>query len=218
MQRGTKSDNLTVVLRVEFGKNQVDSAEMSVTGDVNAPAQQFNTTAVFDIAPHTHEGIEFVGNHPVVVRVLEAAKADKKKKESVLTEIANAKFDLVSLLQGQNEFDATAQMTTVVQLVETSEGPLPIEAVVSIRTSTSMLSEQQLKECNLLTVAVDGVFSVPDSWPVVHPTQPPTATYSLQFPFAETATADRMFTFSDGIVSPAPHPSVSRQIKIEVRR
>lgn len=206
------------MLRVEFGKSQVDSGEVALTGDATtvASAAPLTSTATFDIAPRTHEGIEFVGNFPVVVRLLEAAKADKKKKESVLTEIAHAKFDLLPLLQGSEELNATTAMTTLVPLVDTADGAQPIEVSVNIKTSTPMLSEQQLRECNLLSVTVDGVFSLPETWPVTHPQQPPAATFSLHFPFAESATADRALAMSDGVVVPAPHTPQPRSIKIEV--
>ena len=58
-------------------------------------------------------------------------------------------------------------MTTwQVPLVETEAGNVPVVISVSVSVSAPMQSEEQLNTCNLMSVAIDGVFALPDHWPV----------------------------------------------------
>ena len=56
MQRGTKGDNLIVVLRVEFGRSVMESGEIVVPSE-----QPLGLEAAFEVAPQTQEGIEHLG-------------------------------------------------------------------------------------------------------------------------------------------------------------
>ena len=62
---------------------------------------------------------------------------------------------------------------SLVPLVDVAAGesvPISCQALVSV--SAPMQSEEQLQTCNLLSVRVDGVFNVPEQWPVVQQGKP----------------------------------------------
>ena len=199
-QRGTKSDAVSVVIRIEFGKATNDSGELAAPGE---GPKSISHAAAFEIAVGNAEGIEHVGNYPVVVRVFESSRSDKKKKDAVLTELGWARVDLLPLLQGTQSFDVSVPLHTVVALVEGEGGNVPVVLNLNLSTSVPMQTEEQLRTCNLLTLTVDGVFSLPDAWAPSPAGQPPSASYSISFPFAESASQDRIISLSDGIATAA---------------
>jgi hypothetical protein len=54
--RGTKSDNVTIVIKCEFGKHSTESGEVLFPNDT-----AFSMPVHFDVHPATPEGIEFLG-------------------------------------------------------------------------------------------------------------------------------------------------------------
>ena len=106
----------------------------------------------------------FPGNHGVVVRIYDVVKSnDKKKKEPVLTEIARGKVDTMALLSSQ-QFKATVSAETLVPLVEIEAGTPPILLSLGLSINAPMLSPEQSASSNILSITVDGLFSIPDTW------------------------------------------------------
>jgi hypothetical protein len=206
-QRGTKSDNFAAVLRIEFGKAQVDSAEIPINGENQdlASKDTIAAAATFDITPFTTEGIEHVANNPVIVRVFEAGKADKKKKETILTELAHGRIDLLALVLGETEINRSVRLVPSTTLVDVASGSAGMSCHATVRTNKDILSQQQKRECSIMSVQVDGVFSVPDSWPVCPPTQQPTQAFTFSMSVNDGSPSHRSLILSDGVLTMPSH-------------
>ena len=90
---------------------------------------------------------------------------DKKKKEPVLTEIARGKVDTMPLLSNEH-FEASVTADALVPLVEIDVGTPPIVISLHLSINTPVLSSEQEATCNILTVAVEGLLSIPEAWAV----------------------------------------------------
>ena len=56
-----------------------------------------------------------------------------------------------------------------VPLVDVEGGALPITLLASVNINTPMQTEEQLATCNVLSIVVDGMFAIPETWSVVQP-------------------------------------------------
>jgi len=209
LKRG-KDDGASIIVRVEFGKKVgADSAQMTPIAGSSPLDLHYN--AVFDIVTETTAGVEEVANSRAIVYILEVSKGDsKKKKADTIITIGSVEIDLVPFLSGTTEFTTNVVITPVSSEPSTrpatstgdssphGTNDLPsIEAKVTL--SKPLLSTEQIATGNVLTINVNGVFSIPDSW-ALGKTGEPSYLYTLSLPIACGTDSDRIILIAGGVV------------------
>ncbi|KAI3377407.1 hypothetical protein L3Q82_008597 [Scortum barcoo] len=124
---------------------------------------------------------------------------EEKKVEAETVVLGQAVVDLLPLLRGQCNFSCTVPLNPAIvspakdsSLNSRSKSSLD----VCVSVSDPLLSEAELSASNLLRVAVETAYSIPESWMLQSGTAPCRYTAALDLPL--TAEKDQVLVFCDG--------------------
>jgi tetratricopeptide (TPR) repeat protein len=189
-----------------------DSTECAPTDLVFAEtATPITHSDMFELAVHCKEGIELMENSRVELTLWEVTedKADKKKKKK---EASEREIGTVSVPLDALVFDGASKLTGSFAVVlaapdplATSDSPTPM-VEVEITLDKPLMSPEQTEEGNLMRVALQGAFSLPDLFQVAAQN----ISFGLTVPLPTSGPGQ---TFNDGICNACsddvPKPSYS---------
>jgi len=173
----------------------------------SAEPTDISHSETFEVVVHTQEGIELLANNSVVITLWEGPVADaggKAKKKAKAKEAEEKPLGTITVPLTAIVFDAKQEMTGSypVQLVTPDEGEDAVAPTCQIRVAMSkpLMSDEQLAEGNLMTVSVDGAYSIPEQF------VPAAAniSYGLNIPLPIGGTG-RMFNGGVAITGEEPH-------------
>ncbi|CAB3976881.1 cilia- and flagella-associated 70-like [Paramuricea clavata] len=209
--RGTKSEALTSLVRVEYGQTLLgESSKIETTKDTKIADYNFTTSfeCSFD-EPYSFDGI---CQKPVVVIIAEVLPKDKKSKEEKTLTLGQCCIDLLPLLKGSKEFTVTQALTspTVLSVSEplTAEMDQP-ELEVTISVNQALLAPQELDGSNLFTVQMDSAYSVPESWQ----SGGQSFTYTVTLPVPITSQKENTVVIPNGLLRPPGEKEISQKRK-----
>ncbi|XP_066915368.1 cilia- and flagella-associated protein 70-like [Clytia hemisphaerica] len=107
--------------------------------------------------------LDEIAQTPVVVTFNEILPKDKKAKEEKTNTVGKCCIDLLPLLKGETNFSVNLPIHAINQDSQASEQALPV-VHVNVSMEKPLLTEEQLENCNLLTLCVENLFSPPESW------------------------------------------------------
>ena len=164
--KGTKSEILTSLVRVEYGPTLLGESSKIETSKDNRVAD-YNFTTSFECSLDEPYSLDGICQKPIVVIIAEVMPKDKKAKEEKTLTLGQCCIDMLPLLKGSKEFTVTQPLTsaTAPSLSDSlnAETDQP-ELEVTISVNQSLLEPRELNGSNLFTVQLDSAYSVPESW------------------------------------------------------
>ncbi|XP_038074225.1 cilia- and flagella-associated protein 70-like isoform X4 [Patiria miniata] len=162
--RGSKGDGLSSLVKVEYGSNTLgESAKVDSTNEI---AAEYNFNAKFDCSFDDPVVLDEIAFKPVLVTVVEVLPKEKKQKEEKTVLLGQCTVDLLPLVQGETKYKSTLIIHSLpgspLESIPADSPKAEIDVVVSV--TEALLSEDQLKESNLLTITVEAAYSVPETW------------------------------------------------------
>ncbi|XP_077996402.1 cilia- and flagella-associated protein 70-like isoform X2 [Glandiceps talaboti] len=217
--RGSKGENLNSLVRVEYNNQSLgESPKVESTAEI---AAEYNYNARFECTFDDPITLDELAYKPVMVTVIEVLPKEKKQKEEKTLLLGQSTVDLLPLLRGENKYKSTLVVHPLPgSPLETAQPDQPkpsitfqteLDVVVSV--NEPLLSEEQLKEVNLMTVTVESVYSVPEVW---NPTGPPFI-YNVTLPVPITTDRETTVVATNGIIKAGTDKDLpSRQKKWSV--
>ncbi|XP_066546238.1 cilia- and flagella-associated protein 70 isoform X1 [Amia ocellicauda] len=196
--KGTKGESCLTFIRAEFnGVVLGDSQKLEASADQGV---EYNFPCSFECAEGSNT-LDDLAHKPVVLTLYETLPKEKKQKDEKTLVLGQAIVGLLPLLQGQNTFSITAPLQAAPGspgdggVLEGSDKP---SLDVAICVPEALLSEAQLADSNLLKVAVEAAYSVPEAWATTGP--PFNYVAAMQVPL--TAEREQLLAFSGGALKP----------------
>ncbi|XP_022106996.1 cilia- and flagella-associated protein 70-like isoform X2 [Acanthaster planci] len=197
--RGSKGDGLSSLVKVEYGSNTLgESAKVDSTSEI---AAEYNFNAKFDCGFDDPIVLDEIAFKPVLVTVVEVLPKEKKQKEEKTVLLGQCTVDLLPLVHGETKYKSTLIIHPLpgspLESIPADSPKPEIDIVVSV--TEALLSEDQLKESNLLTITVEAAYSVPETWN-------PTGTqymYNITLPVPLTNERESTVVLSNGILKAA---------------
>lgn len=164
--RGTKGDTVNSMVKVEFGEKMLgESPKVECTPD--SPAE-FNFNTTLNCTYDDPQVLDEIAHKPVVLTIIEVLPKEKKQKEEKTVVLGQVTVDLLPLLNGQLSHRYTLNINSLHvpgSPLETSPPENPkAEIDVSISVNDPLLDEYQLTNGNLMTVTMESMFSLPETW------------------------------------------------------
>ncbi|XP_061455849.1 cilia- and flagella-associated protein 70 isoform X3 [Rhineura floridana] len=205
--KGVKGDGPVTFVRVEY--NSVVLGDSSKVDASPGGSVRYNFATTFDCHPEGPHSLDDIAHKPLLFTVIEVLPKEKKQKEEKTVTLGQAVMDLLPLLQGLCEFDATLPVYPVLgSPLETLRPDAKCAINVAVSVQESLLSLWQLSEGNLLRVTVEAAYAVPEVFVPTGPQQNYMA--GLQVPaFGEK---EWPFLFKNGVLKfggekePVPRP------------
>ncbi|XP_071787792.1 cilia- and flagella-associated protein 70-like isoform X3 [Asterias amurensis] len=194
--RGSKGDGLSSLVKVEYGSSTLgESAKVDSTNDV---AAEYNFNAKFDCSFDDPIVLDEIAFKPVLVTVIEVLPKEKKQKEEKTVLLGQCTVDLLPLVRGETKYKSTLVIHSLpgspLESIPADGPKAEIDVVVSV--TEPLLSEDQLKESNLLTITVEAGYSVPETWN-------PSGTqymYNITLPVPLNAERESTVVISNGVL------------------
>ncbi|KAJ8251492.1 hypothetical protein GJAV_G00221940 [Gymnothorax javanicus] len=194
--KGGKGKPYLSMVRAEFsGAVLGESQKMETLPD---QAVEYNFSCSFSCGEGANS-LDDLAHRPLILTVMEVLSKEKKQKEDRTIVLGQAALDLLPLLQGQ----CSTTCMAVLHLTPDSPGEAVSEPNnqpaldVTICVPEPLLSDAQLSQSNLLRVAVETAYSVPEAWSTG--TGPPfNYVAALQVP--RSAQKEQTLLFSNGVL------------------
>ncbi|XP_063286834.1 cilia- and flagella-associated protein 70 [Pelobates fuscus] len=195
--KGVKSDFPVTYVRSEFNNVLLgDSPKLESSVEKST---EYNFTSSFDVGPDGPHSVDDVAYKPVVLTVLEILPKEKKQKEEKTVVLGQTTVNLLPLLKGECNVKVTLPIHAVPgSPLETARPESKPSLEVAVSIPEPLLSQEQINKGNLLTVSVEGAYSVPESWNSTGPQYNYVA--SLHIPAA--GEKPRTLLFSNGVLKP----------------
>ena len=134
---------------------------------------------------------------------------EKKQKEEKIQTYGQSVFELFSLLKGDLLYTAKLPVyptpgSTLEQ--QPADVQLP-ELEVQISIDRAILNEEEASKCNLMTVSLEAMYALPDSW--MNPAREYAYTVSLPLPINEDK--DGAIAFVNGLQKTSADPIVKQK-------
>ncbi|XP_070577266.1 cilia- and flagella-associated protein 70-like isoform X4 [Ptychodera flava] len=194
--RGSKGDNLNSLVRVEYNNQSLgESPKVESTAEY---AAEYNYNARFECTFDDPLTLDEIAYKPVMVTVIEVLPKEKKQKEEKTLLLGQSTVDLLPLLRGENRYKSTLVVHPLpgspLETAPPDQAKVELDVVVFV--NEPLLSEEQLKEVNLLTVSVETLYSPPEAW---NPTGAPFI-YNVTLPVPITADRETTVVATNGII------------------
>ncbi|XP_061080149.1 cilia- and flagella-associated protein 70 [Conger conger] len=194
--KGGKGKSYLSVVRAEFSGSVLgESQKMETLPDQSV---EYNFTCGFSCGSGANS-LDDLAHKPLILTVMEVLSKEKKQKEEKSIVLGQATLDLLPLLQGE----CSSTCVAVLHLTPDSPGEAASEAssqptlAVTICVPEPLLSDAHLSQSNLLRVAVETAYSVPESWNTG--TGPPfNYVAALQVP--QSTEKEQTLLFSNGVL------------------
>ncbi|XP_036408678.1 cilia- and flagella-associated protein 70 [Megalops cyprinoides] len=207
--KGSKGKSFLSFVRAEFnGAVLGESQKVEALPDQRV---EYSFTCSFDCWSGAHTPDD-MAHKPLILTVIEILPKEKKQKEERTVVLGQAVVDLLPLLHGQRTITSTA----LLHMTPESPGETPPQEdssrpalEVTICVPDALLSDAQLAQSNLLRVAVETAYSVPEAWSTG--TGPPFS-YVAALPMPLSTQKEQVLLFSNGLLKaggerePVPRP------------
>uniref|UniRef100_W5M3G9 Cilia and flagella associated protein 70 n=1 Tax=Lepisosteus oculatus TaxID=7918 RepID=W5M3G9_LEPOC len=221
--KGTKGESLPTFVRAEFNGSQLGDSQKLEAAPGSEQGVEYNFTCSFECT-ETGNTLDDLAQKPVLLTLFEILPKEKKQKEEKTVVLGQAAVDLLPLLHGEWKSQYTFTTTVILHPtagssaeVSTLEGTSkkshlhflgsshsygtckhqsPPALDVAICVPEPLLSDAQLADSNLLKVAVETAYSVPEVWNLAGPAFNCVA--ALQVPV--TAEKEQLLLFSNGVL------------------
>ncbi|XP_006637093.3 cilia- and flagella-associated protein 70 isoform X1 [Lepisosteus oculatus] len=196
--KGTKGESLPTFVRAEFNGSQLGDSQKLEAAPGSEQGVEYNFTCSFECT-ETGNTLDDLAQKPVLLTLFEILPKEKKQKEEKTVVLGQAAVDLLPLLHGQYTFTTTVILHPTAGSsaeVSTLEGTSKPALDVAICVPEPLLSDAQLADSNLLKVAVETAYSVPEVWNLAGPAFNCVA--ALQVPV--TAEKEQLLLFSNGVL------------------
>ncbi|XP_063957993.1 cilia- and flagella-associated protein 70-like isoform X2 [Lytechinus pictus] len=197
--KGSKGETLNSLVRVEYGSNVLgESAKVDAGPDLTT---EYNFNAKFDCGFDDPAIIDEIAYKPVLVTFVEVLPKEKKQKEEKTVLLGQCTIDLLPLVKGETRYKSTLQIHPLQGSPLEGippDAPRP-EMDVVVYVNDPLLTEDQLKSGNLITITAETLYSVPEAWN-------PTGTqymYNVTLPFPLTEERESVVVMSNGVLKAA---------------
>ncbi|GAB0196303.1 cilia- and flagella-associated protein 70 [Grus japonensis] len=164
-----KSDVSITLVRAEY--NGVILGDSSKTDVLPNGTANYNFMTSFVCSPSGPNSLDDVAQKPVLLTVIEVSQKEKRQKEKAVP-LGQAVVDLLPLLQGQCSFKVSAPLYAVpTSPLESLHPEAKGGLEVMVCTKEPLLSATQLSNGNLLSVTLEGAYSVPEAFAPTGPLQ-----------------------------------------------
>ncbi|XP_072839051.2 cilia- and flagella-associated protein 70 [Pogona vitticeps] len=205
--KGVKGDGPVTFIRAEFnGVLLGDSPKVDTSAEGHT---KYNFTATFDCNPEGQHSLDDIAHKPLIFTVIEVLPKEKKQKDEKTVILGQAGLDLLPLLQGSCQFDATLPLHPVPSSpLETLRPDAKCAIDVLVSAQDSLLSPMQLSEGNLLRVTMEAAYAVPEAFVPAGPQQ----NYMVGFQVPAVGEKECPFLFRNGTLKlggekePVPRP------------
>nr|XP_006824936.1 PREDICTED: tetratricopeptide repeat protein 18-like [Saccoglossus kowalevskii] len=194
--RGSKGETLNSLVRVEYNNQSLgESPKVESSADI---AAEYNYNARFECTFDDPLTLDEISYKPVLVSVIEVLPKEKKQKEEKTVALGQSTVDLLPLLRGETKYKCTLVVHPLtgspLENAPPDQAKAEMDVVVSV--NEPLLTEEQLKDCNLLTVSVESAYSVPEPW---NPTGP-AFIYNVTLPVPITADRETTVVATNGLL------------------
>ncbi|XP_035254634.1 cilia- and flagella-associated protein 70 [Anguilla anguilla] len=161
--KGGKGKPFLSMVRAEFSGAVLGESQKVET--VPDQSVEYNFACGFNCGNGANS-LDDLAHRPLILTVMEVLSKEKKQKEERTIILGQAALDLLPLLQGQ----CSSTCVAVLHLTPDSPGEAVSDAScqpsldVTICVPEPVLSDVQLSQSNLLRVAVETAYSVPEAW------------------------------------------------------
>lgn len=159
-----RPEGLTLYAKIDFNEASIgESQKIHVTAD-NVPDLNFNASISVNTSDQT--SLDEIAYKPVIVTLIEVLPKEKKQKDEKVQPYGQCTFDLLSLLKGATDtsLKLTVHPIPGSQLESLpSDGPLP-ELECKLLLEQTILSDEEYAKSNLMTVGLEGMYALPESW------------------------------------------------------
>ena len=128
------------------------------------PDLNFNST--LNVNANDANNLDEIAYKPVLVTLIEVLPKEKKQKEEKVQIFGQSTFDLLCFLKGETEVSLKLPVYPVpgsTLELQSSDAPLP-ELEVKLSLEQPILSDDEQGKSNLLTITLDGMYALPESW------------------------------------------------------
>ncbi|XP_072171577.1 cilia- and flagella-associated protein 70-like [Diadema setosum] len=194
--KGSKAETLNSLVRVEYGTNLLgESAKVDAGPDL---CTEYNFNTKFDCSFEDPSILDEIAYKPVLVTFVEVLPKEKKQKEEKTVLLGQCTIDLLPLVKGETKYRTTLQIHPLQGSPlegAAPDAPKP-EMDVVVYVNEPLLTEDQLKSGNLLTITSETLYSVPEAWN-------PTGTqymYNVTLPIPLTEERESTVVMSNGVL------------------
>jgi hypothetical protein len=156
--RLTRGDAFTIFAQVTLGKTQLgESSRIECKIEENNCVLDLEVKYSLKVA----EPLSFdeITKYPLLISIYEVLPKDKKSKEEKTQLIGIANVDLLPLLQGHTKIEKNLKLNPLSAVSPPEDTP---EIDVTISTMSSLLTPGDMEKSNILSLRVNGMYSLPE--------------------------------------------------------
>lgn len=162
LQSSKASGQFLVSTKAEFGNTLLgESGKVELNQETGFFVFDFAFSLNISVADPVI--LDEIAQTPIVVTFSEILPKDKKAKEEKTNTLGQCCIDLLPLLRGDGSF-SVIEPIHLLSGNENAKDDAMGEVHLTVSTDKPLLSEEQLENCNLLTVCVESAYSLPESW------------------------------------------------------